>query len=129
MKRCLSSEFHFPDLGRAVTLSSAKRWGEREVEGESSKDFKLSELSEDFEDKAIRAVNVRRSERGRVMRFDASGSIFGDFEDVVSTSMELPCVLSNASGKVFILGTRTLARPYSCLLRARVLKASISEIQ
>ena len=53
MKRCLLSEFHFPDLGRAVTLSSAKRWGEREVEGESSKDFELSELNEDFEDKAI----------------------------------------------------------------------------
>jgi hypothetical protein len=53
VKRCLSSGFHFPDLGRVATLSSAKRWGEREVEDELSEIFELSELSEVFGDKAI----------------------------------------------------------------------------
>ena len=62
------------------------------------------------------------------MRFGASGSVFSDFEDVVSTSLVfLPCILSNESGKVFVLvpGTRTLARVYLCRLIALVLKPSI----
>ena len=57
---CLSPEPHVPDVGRTATLSSAKRWDEREVESELNEDFDLTELREDFEDEAIRAVNVRR---------------------------------------------------------------------
>ena len=36
------------------------------------------------------------------MRFGTSGSVFSDFEDVVSTSLVfLPCILSNESGSSY----------------------------
>jgi len=54
VKRCLSSDAHLPDGSKGVTLSSAKRWGEREAEAEVSDDLEseVSEVSEDLEDEA-----------------------------------------------------------------------------